>query len=264
MEMRRLQRTGHMLRTGYCTAAILLTFFIACGGGTYTDPLAGEMVYVKGGMFTMGCTPEQQNECDDDESPARQVKLADFYIGKCEITQAQWKAVMGADNNPSWFKGDNLPMESVSWNEAQTFIGKLNEMTGVNYRLPTEAEWEYAARGGGRSKGYRYSGSDTADEVAWYEDNSEGTTHPVGTKPVNELCLHDMSGNVWEWVNDWHGNYGADSQADPQGPSWGSYRVYRGGSWIFFARDARVSSRNNISPGMGLRTVGFRLARGSR
>ena len=251
-------------RAGFTTSAIFLMFFIACCGGTYTDPLAGEMVYVKGGTFTMGCTPEQQNECDEDENPAHQVKLGNFYIGKYEVTQAQWKAVMGADNNPSWFKGDNLPMENVSWNDAQTFISKLNEKTGVNYRLPTEAEWEYAARGGNRSKGYRYSGSNTADEVAWYEDNSEGTTHPAGIKKANELGIHDMSGNVWEWVNDWYADYGDGRQADPQGLSWGSYRVYRGGSWIFFARDVRVSNRSNISPGMSMRTVGFRLARSSR
>jgi len=249
-----------------CTiaATIILTFFSGCGGGSYTDPLVGEMVYVRGGTFTMGCTSEQQNECDADENPAHQVKLGDFYICKYEVTQAQWKAVMGEDNNPSWFKGDNLPMESVSWNDAQAFIGRLNEKTGMNYRLPTEAEWEYAARGGNRSRGYKYSGSNTAGDVAWYEDNSEGTTHPVGIKLANELGIHDMSGNVWEWVNDWYGNYAADLKTDPQGLSWGSYRVYRGGSWIFFARDVRVSARHNISPGMGLRTVGFRLARSSK
>jgi len=152
------------------------------------------MVFVEGGTFMMGATSEQESDAFDWEKPAHRVTLSDFYIGKYEVTQAQWKAVMGS--NPSYFKGDNLPVERVSWGDCQEFIRKLNERTGLTFRLPTEAEWDYAARGGNRSRGYKYSGSDDPDEVAWYWDNSGIKTHPVGQKRANELGLYDMSGNV--------------------------------------------------------------------
>ncbi|MDR0841822.1 MAG: formylglycine-generating enzyme family protein [Acidobacteriota bacterium] len=220
------------------------------------------MVYVRGGTFTMGCTAEQGNDCWDDEKPAHEVTVRDFYIGKHEVTQAEWKAVMGS--NPSRFKGDNLPVEQVSWNDAQEFIRKLSTMTGKNYRLPTEAEWEYAARGGSQSRGFKYSGSNSIGDVAWYYGNSGNKTHPVGTKRANELGIYDMTGNVWEWANDWKGGYSSGSQTNPVGPSSGSLRVNRGGSWYYDARFARVSSRYEYEPGFRIDILGFRLASSSR
>ena len=161
-----------------------------------------QMVAVQGGTFTMGCTSEQGDDCYDDERPAHRVTVSDFYIGKYEVTQAQWRAVMGF--NPSYFKGDNLPVETVSWDDVMDFIHKLNSLTGRQYRLPTEAEWEYAARGGNN---YKYSGSNSAGNVAWYGYNSSRTTHPVGTKSANGFGLYDMSGNVYEWCSDWYRAY---------------------------------------------------------
>jgi formylglycine-generating enzyme required for sulfatase activity len=218
------------------------------------------MVYVAGGTFTMGCTYEQGDDCFDDEKPAHEVTLSDFYIGKYEVTQAQWKAVM--ETNPSRFSGcDNCPVEKISWNDVQKFIRKLNQKTGKTYRLPTEAEWEYAARGGKGSKGYKYSGSNNAGEVAWYD---RSRTHPVGQKRANELVIYDMSGNVLEWCQDWYGSYSSSSQTNPKGPSSGSYRVIRGGSWGHYARGVRVSFRFYITPDIRISNLGFRLARSSK
>ena len=252
---------------GFVAAAMFLLFFTACGGGGVLgdgdNKFTGEMMSVKGGTFTMGCTPEQGGECYSGEKPTRQVTLSDFYIGKYEVTQAQWKAVLGDDNNPSNFKGDNLPVENVSWRDVQFFITTLNQKTGGNYRLPTEAEWEYAARGGNKSQGYKYSGGNNINEVAWHGGNSEGRTHPVGAKAPNELGIHDMSGNVWEWVNDWYRDYNSGSVSDPQGPSKGSGRVRRGGSWGGDARGARVSNRFNANLVARSDYVGFRIARDS-
>ena len=155
--------------------------------------VAFKMVKVAGGTFQMGATSEQGSDAFDDEIP-----IPDYYIGQTEVTQELWEAVMGS--NPSYFKGDNQrPVENVSWKDCQEFIEKLNRLTGKNFRLPTEAEWEYAARGGNKSRGYKYSGSDNPDAVAWYKDNSRGETHPVAQKQSNELGLYDMSGNVCEW-----------------------------------------------------------------
>ena len=217
-----------------------------------------EMVFVQGGAFTMGCTLEQGGDCSSDEKPAHQVTVGSFYIGKYEVTQAQWKAVMGS--NPSSFKGDNLPVEHVSWNEVQEFIRKLNAATGKQYRLPTEAEWEFACRGGLKSAHYKYSGSNNLNDVGWYSDNSGNTTHPVGTKLPNELGIYDMSGNVWEWCNDWYGAYSSVAQTNPQGPASGSARVLRGGSWSYDARFVRVSFRYYITPDYRINFLGFRLA----
>jgi formylglycine-generating enzyme len=218
-----------------------------------------EMVFVAGGTFTMGCAAEQGDDCDDDERPAHSVTLSGYYIGKHEVTQGLWKAVTGG--NPSHFTGsDNLPVESVSWIEVNAFIDSLNRKTGKTYRLPTEAEWEYAARGGNKSGGYKYSGGDTFGSVAWYRDNSGRKTHPVGGNAPNELGIYDMSGNVWEWTGDWYGDYGSDAQTDPIGPSAGSNRVERGGSWDFDWWDCRVSSRNSDAPGGSNFNIGFRLA----
>lgn len=213
-----------------------------------------EMVYVQGGTFQMG-----SNYGESDEKPVHSVTLDDFYIGKYEVTQAQWRAVMGS--NPSRFKGDSLPVEMVSWNEVQEFIKRLNAKTGKTYRLPTEAEWEYAARGGNRSKGYKYSGSNKIKDVAWYIGNSGYKTHPVGTRKPNELGVYDMSGNVCEWCQDGYryDTYSSSPQKNPQGPSSGPFWVLRGGSWYdyFF----RCRSANRIYYGPDHRDIycGFRL-----
>ena len=219
--------------------------------------LAANMVYVEGGAFTMGATAEQGSDADDDEKPAHQVTLKGFYIGKYEVTQAEWKAVMG--ENPSKYKGDNLPVDKVSWNDCQEFIRKLNELTGKNFRLPTEAEWEYAARGGRRSYGAKYAGDNDIDNVAWYGGNSNSTTHPVGTKRANELGLYDMTGNVMEWCQDWYGDYSSSAQTNPTGPGSGLKRVLRGGSWHYFAGDCRLSCRGNINPDGRFIDCGLRL-----
>ena len=216
-----------------------------------------KMVWVEGGTFTMGCTSEQGGDCYNDETPAHSVTVSNYYIGETEVTQALWVAVMG--NNPSNWKGDDLPVESVSWNDAQEFIVKLNRLTGRTFRLPTEAEWEYAARGGSKSRGYKYSGSDSIDAVAWYDANSGQKTHPVKGKQANELGLYDMSGNVWEWCSDWKGGYSSGSQQDPEGTSTGSYRVLRGGCWGCIARVCRVSHRASVTPDTRFDNFGFRL-----
>ena len=218
-----------------------------------------EMVLVEAGTFTMGCT---DNECLTNELPAHQVTLTkSYYIGKYEVTQAQWKAVMG--NNPSYFHGDDMPVEQVTWNDVQTFIAKLNEMTGKNYRLPTEAEWEFAARGGNQSKGYKYSGSDNIDDVAWYGASSGGNsgnnTHSVGIKQSNELGIYDMSGNVYEWCSDWYGVYSDETQTDPQGPAVSSKRVARGGSFAYGTMYCRVAYRHPIDSSISGRNLGFRV-----
>lgn len=222
-----------------------------------------DMVYVEGGTFTMGATSEQGSDAYGNESPIHSVTVSDFYIGKYEVTQAQWRAVMGS--NPSNFKGDSLPVERVSWNDIQEFITKLNTMTGKTFRLPTEAEWEYAARGGNKSKGYKYSGSNTLDNVAWYTYNSGGKTHPVGQKQPNELGLYDMSGNVCEWCQDLYGSYSSSSQTNPTGPSSGSERVLRGGGWGSGVRGCRVSHRDFSFPNFSYYNYfGFRLACSSK
>jgi formylglycine-generating enzyme required for sulfatase activity len=215
-----------------------------------------EMVFVKGGTFTMGCTSEQ-SDCSHNEKPTHQVKVSDFSIGKYEVTQKQWQSIMG--NNPSHFKGDNLPVETVSWDDIQEFIQKLNQKTGKKYRLPTEAEWEYAARGGSTSSPTLYSGSNNIDEVAWHSGNSGSKTHPVGQKKLNKLGIYDMSGNVWEWCSDWYGDYKSGSQSNPQGPSSGSSRMARGGCWGSDPQYCRVSIRYNGNSCDRDYDVGFRL-----
>ena len=224
------------------------------------------MKLVEGGTFQMG---SDDSEAIDLEKPVHSVTVSTFYMGETEVTQALWKAVMG--NNPSYFKGDNLPVEQVSWNDCQEFIRKLNQKTGKNFRLPTEAEWEYAARGGKKSRGYKYAGSNTLRDVAWFgqrngrtydNGNSAEKTHAVKTKSPNELGLYDMSGNVWEWCSDWYISdyYGKSSSVNPQGPSSGSYRVLRGGSWNDFARSCRVSLRSHNDPDIRRDRGGFRLS----
>ena len=246
------------------------------GTETYTvNGVSFTMVGVQGGTFTMGATSEQGSDYDSDERPTHEVTLSSYSIGQTEVTQALWVAVMGS--NPSYFQsstnsnyGTNLqrPVERVSWNDCQEFITKLNQLTGKQFRLPTEAEWEYAARGGNKSKGYKYAGSNTVGDVAWYWDNipsqSSGTrgygTQPVGTKAPNELGLYDMSGNVQEWCQDRYGSYSSDAQTNPTGPSSGSGRVSRGGSWGNYARNCRVSRRYDGTPTIRNDIMGFRLA----
>jgi len=214
------------------------------------------MVWVEGGTFRMGATSEQVSGAWDNEKPVHSVTLSGYYIGKTVVTQALWEAVMGS--NPSYWKGDNLPVERVSWDDCQEFIRKLNSLTGQHFRLPTEAEWEFACRGGNNSRGYKYSGSNYIDNVAWYWDNSGIKTHPVATKLPNELGIYDMSGNVWEWCADWKGDYCSGTQTNPKGPYDGKYRVCRGGCHFINARCCRSSCRGSDGPdgrgdGLGLR-----------
>ena len=221
------------------------------------DGISIEMVKVEAGSFNMGATPEMQNP-DEDEKPVHRVTLTNnYYIGKYEVTQALWQAVMGS--NPSYFKGDDLPVEQVSWNDCQDFISKLNAMTGKRFRLPSEAEWEYAARGGKKSRGYQYSGSNTLGDVAWYEGNSGSKTHAVGTKQPNELGIYDMTGNVYEWCQDWYGSYSSSPQTNPIGAVSGSCRVYRGGCWVSSARNCRTSYRGRRTPDFRYGFLGLRL-----
>ena len=223
-----------------------------------------DMVWIDGGSFTMGATAEQGNEAENDEKPTHKVTLRGFYISKYEVTQELWQAVMGQDN-PSYFYGNpKLPVENVSWDDCLDFIRKLNRLTGMSFRLPTEAEWEYAARGGSRSWYYKYSGGATLSKVGWYNDNSDGSTQPVGTLSPNNLGLYDMSGNVWEWCNDWYGDYSSNPQTNPIGPSWKSYHVIRGGGWDDkYPGNCRVSNRYYESPSYSRNNLGFRLAASS-
>ncbi len=220
------------------------------------------MVGVQGGTFTMGATREQGSDAYANEKPSHQVTLSNFSIGQTEVTQALWEAVMGS--NPSSFKGPKLPVEQVSWDDCQEFIRKLNELTGQNFRLPTEAEWEYAARGGSKSQGYKYSGSNNLDDVAWYgyDGNSGDRTHDVATKRANELGIYDMSGNVNEWCQDWFGEnyYSSSPSSNPTGPASGSDRVSRGGSWPDDAGSCRVAYRFWSDADYRCDVLGFRLA----
>jgi sulfatase modifying factor 1 len=226
---------------------------------TYTEKVGDvsfKMVAVGGGTFSMGCDPGS-GDCFEWEMPAHSVTLSDYHIGETEVTQRLWKAVMGSD--PRIFNGCyECPVELVGWDEAQDFVRKLNAMTGKRYRLPTEAEWEYAAKGGKSGKNFVYSGSNDPDPVAWHVGNVGTGTHPVKEKQPNELGLYDMSGNVWEWCQDWYGDYAAGNQTDPTGPRQGEMRVIRGGSWNQDAIDCRVIARS--MPDNRGYLLGFRLA----
>ena len=257
----------------------------------FTEPQYGiDMVYVQGGTFTMGCVPEKDSDCRDNEKPAHDVTLSDFFIGKYEVTQAQWKAITGRTlsqqreiNEDSFIlcngEGDNYPICYLSWYDIvgttgdhmvingilyfeNGFIYKLNQLTGKKFRLPTESEWEYAARGGNKSNGYMYSGSNTMSDVGWYNDNSNGTVHPVGSKAPNELGIHDMSGSVWEWCSDWYVLYSSEPKTNPKGGetplSFGNYGTMRGGAYHTFSTTCRVARRNPTLIGISGST-GFRL-----
>ena len=241
-----------------------------------------EMIAVEGGTFTMGATSEQGTSAPyDNEYPTHQVTLSDFYIGKYEVTQQLWEYVMkysgtaadgssmsayasdvwlGTNPSSSYGVGDYYPAYYVSWEDiVNIFIPRLNKITGKTFRLPTEAEWEYAARGGNKSKGYKYSGSNTIGDVAWYSSNSSSKIHQVGTKSPNELGIYDMSGNVWEWCSDWYGSYSSSSQTNPTGPTSGSNHVSRGGGWYYNAQYCRVSYRGYYAPSLRGYYLGFRL-----
>ena len=234
---------------------------MASGSNTISIPVKNgisiDMVKVEAGTFMMGATSEMKDPYDN-EKPLHQVTLTnDYYMGKYEVTQALWEVVMGS--NPSYFKGDNLPVEKMSWNDCQEFISKLNSMTGRKFRLPTEAEWEYAARGGKKSRSYQYSGSSNISDVAWYYGNSGSKTHPVGTKQANELGIYDMCGNVYEWCQDWYGSYSSSSQTNPTGSDSGANRVLRGGSWNVIAGYCRSSYRLYCTPFSRSHYLGLRL-----
>lgn len=236
-----------------------ICFKVEANSGRFTvNGVSFEMVRVEGGTFSMGATSEQKDEAWDGEKPVHSVTLSSYHIGKTEVTQALWQAVMGS--NPSYFKGADLPVENVTWYDCQNFIQKLKSLTGRNFRLPTEAEWEFACRGGINSRGYKYSGSNNLGNVAWYNGNSDGQTHPVAIKAPNELGIYDMSGNVWEWCSDWYANYTSNSQTNPSGPQSGLSRVFRGGSWDNSARICRSSLRLSNTPKNRYHILGLRLA----
>ncbi len=226
-----------------------------------------KMVYVEGGTFQMGATSEQNGEAYDNEKPVHSVTLESYYIAECEVTQEQWQKIMGTTIHQQASKagystngvGNDYPMYYVSWHEAQALCQELSAMTGKTYLLPTEAQWEYAARGGKQSKGYKYSGSYAVDAVAWYYSNSGNTNHPVKGKRANELGLYDMSGSVWEWCSDWYGSYSSSAQTDPTGASSGEYRILRGGSWYGNAMNCRVSFRISGTPSYRIHDRGFRV-----
>ncbi len=229
---------------------------------SYKETLNGidlELVYVEAGKFSMGCTQEQGTTCDKSEQPVHEAFVNAFYIGKYEVTQAQWKAIMG--NAPSKFSNcEQCPVEHISWEEAQQFASKLRALTGKNYRLPTETEWEYAARGGNKSKGYRYAGSNSIDLVAWYEANSEKKPHPVGSKQANELGIYDMTGNVWEWCEDIaSADYSPENRKIPAAKE--SNRIYRGGCYLCMDIFSRNAYRNyGDSAKFRFETLGLRIA----
>lgn len=229
---------------------------------TFTETVNGvsfTMVMVEGGTFSMGATFEQSGSASEDEYPCHDVTLTDYYIGETEVTQDLWEVVMGT--NPSHFRGYNLPVENVSWHDCQVFISRLNNLTNRNYSLPTEAQWEYAARGGNYSRHYKYSGSHDVEAVAWHTYNTNDTgPQPVKSKRANELGLYDMSGNVWEWCSDRYGSYSYSHEVNPTGVSYGSVRVCRGGSWFQYPERCRVSYRSHANPRERFNRGGLRLA----
>ena len=233
-----------------------LVLFFNFAGAQVINP---EMMFVQGGKFKMG-----SNLGGEDERPVHVVVLDDFYIGKYEVTQAEWKLIMDQDTNKCYFEGcAECPVERVSWYNVLEFIEKLNQKTGMKFRLPTEAEWEYAAGGGSLSRGFKYSGSNSESSVAWKDGNAKTMTHPVGRKRPNELNLFDMSGNVFEWCSDWYSPdwYAVSPKNNPTGPGTGTFRVIRGGSWFFDKTGLRVTDRESANPSFRYGYVGFRLCR---
>ena len=234
---------------------------VEVGSDTYTiRGVSFNMIKVQGGSFYMGATSEQgTNDPVSNEYPVHKVTLSDYYIGETEVTQGLWTVIMGGVV-PSVYVGLSRPVENISWDDCITFITRLNQVTGKKFRLPTEAEWEYAARGGKLSRGYKYSGSNNWEDVAWYCVNSDYSTQNVKTKIPNELGIYDMSGNVFEWCSDVYEDYTEATQNDPQGGTSGTVRVVRGGAWLSPSDKCRVSYRYYYCPSGTLDFVGFRLA----
>jgi len=254
----------------------------ALGDKTWTDPVTGmAFVRVPKGCFEMGCG-SWTNNCDSDEKPVHKVCLDGFWMGKNEVTIGDYRKFLqdgGDDSGVDWADSDcplrkggayaltknkfgssnRQPMVEVNWHGAKAFAEWLSRKTGERFRLPTEAEWEYACRSGGKAE--KYAGGSDANRVAWYDSNSGGSSHPVGTKEPNGLGIYDMSGNVWEWCADRYGKYSSGSQKNPKGPSGGSNRVIRGGSWVSLPRDVRCGLRYVIRPGYTGYDLGFRLVR---
>jgi len=236
---------------------------VTAGGGDFTDPVTGmEFVWVPGGCYQMGCG-SWQSDCMDEEKPVHEVCVDGFWMGKTEVTQGQWQQIMDdnpADNTSIFKNTENYPVEEVSWNDTQEFLQKMTRKSGKNYRLPTEAEWAYAARSGGKEEKYASGSND--DAVAWHDGNSGNHTHPVAQKLPNGLGIYDMIGNVWEWCQDWYGDkyYGNSPRNNPRGPFLGSDRVSRGGSWKYY-RDwpRRLAFRNSFRPDKRYPFLGFRL-----
>jgi|APTNR8051073442_1049403.scaffolds.fasta_scaffold00319_17 sulfatase modifying factor 1 len=230
--------------------------------GQILAAIADSMVFIQGGTFIMGCLKKRDKNCTKYAKPSHSVTIDDFHLSRTEVTQAQWRVIMGNDPPKLKFKNcDNCPVEGVDFYEVDDFIRKLNGLTGKKYRLPTEAEWEYAARGGSKSKGYGYAGSHDLEEVAWYSGNSGGRTQPVAQKKKNELGLYDMSGNVLEWCRDyWHYLYSSEDQKNPTGPKKGDYRVLRSGSWAYGSKVCAVAFRSSYLPRSCAFDLGFRLA----
>jgi formylglycine-generating enzyme required for sulfatase activity len=270
-------RKGHYIRTGVGSGDIArVSLMLArqldepkrkrnASASTYPAELNIEMVFVEGGTFTIGCVPERDGSCYSvkDNTPAHSVTITrNFWIGKYEITRAQWTTVMaGTDlaNQGYWTHDDQLPVEMVSWNDVQEFLTQLNSKTGKNYRLPTNAEWEYAARGGRMSNSYRYSGSNNPDDVACYVDNSSGKLHLVGERKPNELGIYDMSGSLWEWCSDWYGTYPSVAETDPTGPGSGTERINRGGCYYNPTDLIPIAGRDDDPPAYRSKGVGFRV-----
>lgn len=254
------------MRKSIILASCALGVFItSCNGAgsiqNYNEKVGGikfKMVYVKGGYFNMGGTSELEGEAGEDASPFHRVNLDSYYISETEVTQALWEEVMGS--NPSLNKGDSLPVGNVTWDEAIKFCNRLSSRTGEKYRLPTEAEWEFAARGGNLSKKTKYAGSNNIDEVAWYKDNAEAPQKVAGKKP-NELGLYDMSGNAKEWCSDFYVKYLAGEQTNPFGPERGEKHVIRGGAWNGPSNYCNVAYRNNDIPNRSFGEYGLRVVR---
>lgn len=269
-QVRQLQvwRGGAIVQSFATTQIDSVTFSVISEpgtGGSTSEPnvytangVSFKMIPVEGGTFLMGAPYDDFEAYEDVERPMHSVTLSSYAIGETEVTQELWKAVMGS--NPSEFSGNQLPVENVSWDDCQIFITRLNQLTGANFRLPTEAEWEFAARGGKKSLGYKYAGSNTLVDVAWCNDNSSSKTHAVAQKLPNELGLYDMVGNVWEWCQDWYARYGPAAQTNPTGPTTGSWRVYRGASFYNSSFACRVSYRIGGPPAEAYDYVGLRLA----
>lgn len=241
------------LRLLFAALLLFLTTPVSAENATDRQPTGLELVRIKGGCFQQGSATGASNE-----KPVHEVCLTDYYLGKYEVTQRDWQDVMGS--NPSRFKacGDSCPVDSVSWSDAKAFINRLNAITGRNFRLPTEAEWEFACRD--RSKMVNYCGGNEVGVVAWHRYNSRNGPHPVGQKQQNSLGIFDMSGNVWEWVLDWNGTYPSTLQNDPNGATSGSSRVRRGGSWQYDPEKTRSTWRSSGYQEDRAMDIGFRLA----